>query len=276
MQLPSKTKIRKLQDTAIDIRINLIKMLAEAGTGHTAGSLGMTDIFTAFYFHVLKHRPTDPNWSGRDRLILSNGHICPVRYASMAQAEYFDTKELLTLRKFGTRLQGHPEKDKLPGVETTSGPLGCGLGQSAGIALGLKMDKKNNWVYSLTSDGEHEEGNTWESVMFAAKYKLDNLIQVIDRNRIQIGGDTEKVMPLESLSKKYQAFNWHVQEVDGHNFEQFIKAIAKAQVIKNKPKVIIAKTVPGKGIPEIENDYSWHGKTPTKQQAAQFIHHLSK
>jgi transketolase len=267
-------KIKKLEERAQLIREDLIKMLLEAGSGHTAGPLGMADIFTALYFHVLHHNPKKPGWPERDRLILSNGHICPVRYVTMAHAGYFSRKELMTLRKFGTRLQGHPERLKLPGVETTSGPLGSGLGQAAGIAYGALMDNKKFRVYCIMSDGEQEAGNTWESAMFAGKYKLHNLTAIIDRNNIQIDGVTEDVMPLEPLKAKYEAFNWRVLEVNGHNMEQFIDATEEAKTVFEKPTVIIAHTIPGRGVPEIEFDYNWHGKPPNKEEAVRFLHQL--
>ena len=244
------------------MRQDLIEMLLKAGSGHTAGPLGMADIFCAFYFHLLNHKPENPFWEERDRLILSNGHICPIRYVAMARAGYFPVEELATLRKFGTRLQGHPEREKLPGVETTSGPLGSGLGQAAGIAYAAMMDKKKFRVYCLMSDGEQDAGNVWESAMFAGKNKLHNLTAVMDRNNIQITGMTEDIMPLESLRAKYEAFNWHVIEVNGNNISEFINAVEEAKAIFEKPTIIIAHTVPGKGIKEIEFDYRWHGTPP--------------
>jgi len=207
-------------------------------------------------------------------LILSNGHICPVRYAAMAHAGYFGLGELKTLRKFGTRLQGHPHRTALPGVETTSGPLGSGLGQAAGIAYGARMDKKKFQVYCFMSDGEQEAGNTWEAAMFAGKNKLQNLTALIDRNNIQIDGMTEDIMPLEPLRDKYEAFNWHVLEIDGHNFEEIVGAVEEARAIYEKPVVIIAHTIPGKGIKEIEFDYRWHGIPPNKEQAKKFLEEL--
>ncbi|MEK7124956.1 MAG: transketolase [Patescibacteria group bacterium] len=268
------TKVKELELKANAIRQSIIEMLVAAGSGHTAGPLGMADIFTAFYFHILEHHPQDPAWEGRDRLFLSNGHICPVRYAAMAHAGYFPLEELKTLRKLGTRLQGHPEREKLPGVETTSGPLGSGLGQAAGYAYAARMDNKGFRVYCIMSDGEQEAGNTWESAMFAGKYKLNNLTGIIDRNNIQIDGMTEQVMPLESLKAKWEAFNWHVLEVDGHNISQFVSAIEEAKAIHEKPTVIIAHTIPGKGVKEIEFDYKWHGVPPNPEQAKQFLSEL--
>jgi len=256
--------IRKLESRAQDIRITIIEMLAAAGSGHTAGSLGMADIFAALYFHVLKHDPKNSAWPERDRLMLSNGHITPVRYAAMAHAGYFPLEECLTLRKFGSRLQGHPERESLPGIETTSGPLGSGLSQAAGYAYAARMDGKTFRMFCAMSDGEQEEGNTWEGAMFAAKYRLSNLTAIMDRNNIQIDGSTEDVMPLEPLADKYRAFNWHVIEVDGHNIAQFIEACDEARSIKEKPTLILAHTTPGKGVPSIENDYRWHGVPPGK------------
>ncbi len=258
------TEVKHIEEKARDIRVTLIESLISAKSGHTAGPLGMADIFAAFYFHILTHNPKDPEWEGRDRLVLSNGHITPVRYSAMAHAGYFPVKECLTLRTFGSRLQGHPERTKLPGVETTSGPLGSGLSQASGMAYGLRMDGKKNLVYCLMSDGEQQEGNIWEAVLFAGKYRLGNLIAVMDRNNIQIDGMTEDIMPLEPLADKYRAFNWHVIEVDGHNIEEFVNAVDMAKAIYEKPTLILAHTIPGKGVKDIEFDYRWHGNPPGK------------
>jgi transketolase len=255
-------KVKELEELANRVRQSLIEELEAAGSGHTAGPLGMADIFVALYFHVLNHDPKNPAWEERDRLILSNGHICPIRYAAMAHAGYFPIEELKTLRKFGTRLQGHPERERLPGVETTSGPLGTGLSQAAGIAYAARMDSKKIRVYCIMSDGEQEAGNTWEGAMFAGKYKLNNLTGIIDRNNIQIDGMTEDVMPLEPLDDKYRAFGWHVLHIDGHNIRQIVDAVEHAKAVFEKPTVIIAHTIPGKGVPEIEFDYRWHGIPP--------------
>ena len=265
----------ELEKMANTIRQDIIKMLVEAGSGHSAGPLGMADIFTAMYFVILKHDPKNPDWPERDRLILSNGHIVPVRYATMARAGYFPVKELMTLRKFGSRLQGHPERLRLPGLETTSGPLGSGLSQASGIAKAWQMDGiKNRWVYCLMSDGEQDEGNTWEAAMFAAKYKLANLIAIADRNNIQIDGPTEEVMPLEDLRAKWEAFGWHVIEIDGHNFTQIIDACHTAKAIENKPVMVIAHTIPGKGVDFMEYDFHWHGKPPNAEQAREALREL--
>jgi transketolase len=270
----SDVDILRIEERAAAIRRTIIEMLVAAGSGHTAGPLGMADIFAALYFNILNHEPHNPEWQERDRLILSNGHIAPVRYAAMAHAGYFPVEECLTLRKFGSRLQGHPERLRLPGLETTSGPLGEGLGQAAGIAYGARMDDKKFRVYCCMSDGEHDAGNTWESIMFAGANRLSNLTVIIDRNNIQINGMTEQVMPLEGLRAKYEAFNWHVLEVDGHNVAAVISTVNQAKAIYEKPTCIIAHTIPGKGVKEIEFDYRWHGKPPTKEEAKKFLHEL--
>lgn len=261
----TEKKIKELELTANHIRQTIIEMLAEAKAGHTAGPLGMTDIFTALYFHVLKHDPKNIAWSERDRLILSNGHICPVRYSAMYHAGYdITTEELMTFRKIGSRLEGHPNVRRMPALETSSGPLGEGLSQSCGFALAAKMDKKDNdyHIWCLTSDGEHEEGMTWEAIMLAAKYKLDNLTVIIDRNYIQIDGDTESIMPLDSLADKYRSFNWNILETDGHDFREIIARLEESKADRGRPTVIIARTTPGKGVSFMENDYRWHGIPP--------------
>ncbi|MBL1434544.1 transketolase [Candidatus Wolfebacteria bacterium] len=267
----TKEQIAEVESKARDIRETIIEMLTEAKSGHTAGPLGMADVFSTFYFHILKHNANDPDWEERDRLILSNGHIVPVRYATMAHAGYFPLKEVMTLRKFGTRLQGHPEPDRLPGLETNSGPLGSGLSQAAGIAYGLDMDGKENYTYCLLSDGELQAGNTWEAAMFAGVNKLNRLICVIDRNNIQINGMTQDVMPLEPLADKFKSFGFHVIEIDGHSIKEIVAAVDEGKAQKDMPTMIIAKTVPGKGIPEIEGDYTWHGKPPTPEEAERFL-----
>lgn len=267
-------KIKELEEKALKVRELIIDMLVAAGSGHSAGPLGMADIFVALYFHILHHDPKNPDWPERDRLILSCGHICPVRYATMALSGYFPIEELKTLRKFGTRLQGHPERLRLPGSETTSGPLGAGLAQSAGLAYAARMDGKTWRTYCITSDGEHEAGLHWEAVLWAGKYKLSNLTCIIDRNTIQIDGGTEEVMPLEPLKAKYEAFNWHVLEVGGHNIEQFVDAVEEAKSILEKPTVIIAHTIPGRGVSFMEKKFEWHGITPKPEQAAQALKEL--
>ena len=267
-------KLKFLEEMANLLREDVIEMLLEARSGHSAGPLGMADIFSALYFHVLNHDPKNPDWADRDRLILSNGHICPIRYAAMARAGYFPIEELLTLRKINSRLQGHPHRKALPGVETTSGPLGSGLSQSIGMALAGKLDGNKYRVFCAMSDGELQEGNTWEALMFAGKNKLNNLVAIIDRNNIQIDGTTEDVMSLEPLKEKFESFKWNVVEIDGHNIEQFIDATNEAKAIHDKPTMIIAHTIPGKGVSFMENNYTWHGKPPTKEEAAKALSEL--
>lgn len=260
-------KLEELKEKANKIRISLIESLIKAGSGHTAGPLGMADIFATLFFHTLRHNPKKPNWPERDRLVLSNGHICPVLYASMAHAGYFPLSELATLRKFGSRLQGHPHRDFLPMLETSSGPLGSGLSQAVGMALADKIDHGltgNRRIYAILSDGELEEGQSWEAAMLAGKERLGNLTALVDRNNIQIDGYTEDVLPLEPLSDKWRAWNWHVIEIDGHNIEEIADAFKEAGAILIKPTVIIAHTIAGKGVKEFERDYRWHGTPPGK------------
>lgn len=261
--------LSQVERSANSIRRSIIRMLTEAGSGHPGGSLGMADIMAALYRRVLNVRPDEPDWPERDMFIMSNGHCAPVLYATLAEVGYFDKSELMTLRKYGSRLQGHPERKDLPGVETTSGPLGSGLSQAAGMAYALKyLDKQpGRYVYCTMGDGELNEGNIWEGAMFAGKYRLGQLIGIVDRNNIQISGTTEQVMPLESLRGKWEGFGWHVQEVDGHNVESIIEACSMARAITNKPSVIIAHTIPGKGVDFMEYDYLWHGKAPSQKEA---------
>jgi len=265
-----------MNQMAVTIRQDIISMLEHAGSGHSAGPLGMANIFTALYFNVMKHDPKNTEWEERDILLLSNGHTVPVRYATMARAGYFDVAELKTLRRFGTRLQGHPERTRLPGMETTSGPLGSGLSQGSGMAYVLQNIDANpqRWVYVMMGDGELNEGNIWEAAMFAGKYKLHNLIGIVDRNNIQIDGNTEDVMPLEDLRGKWESFGWHVQEIDGNNIESIIDACSMARAITNKPSVIIAHTIPGKGVDFMEYNYHWHGAPPNSDQAKEALREL--
>lgn len=270
-------KIKFLEEKAVAIRATIIEGLVEAKSGHTAGPLGMTDIFTAFYFHILKHKPEDPTWEDRDRVILSNGHICPVLYATMAHSGYFPVEEMKTLRKFGSRLQGHPHREFLPMLETSSGPLGQGLSQAVGMALvdrlndGLSSDR---YIYCFLGDGELNEGQVWEAIMLAGKERLHNLIAIVDRNNIQIDGFTEDVMPLEPLARKWEAFGWHVLEIDGHNMEAINDAVNEGKAIFEKPTVIIAHTIPGKGVEAFQRDYKWHGNPPNKDQGANALAEL--
>lgn len=277
-------KIKQLELIANDLRQDVIKYVSAAKSGHIGGPLGMADVFAAMYFHILRHDPKNPKWPDRDRLVLSNGHICPVQYAALARAGYFPVKELQTLRQINTRLQGHPHRAALPGIETTSGPLGSGISQSIGMALAARLNGNGSTssprakyrVYCLTSDGEHEEGNTWEAVMFAGKMRshLNNLTVIVDRNNIQIDGMTENVMPLEPLRQKYEAFGWHVVEIGGHDIGQIVGAVAEAHAIYEKPTVIIAHTIAGKGVSFMERDYTWHSKAFKPGEAEKALQEL--
>ena len=266
MHYISSAEVKELELKANQIRQSIIEMLVAAGSGHTAGPLGMADILTLLYFKVLQHDPKNPTWNERDRLILSHGHVCPVLYATLAHAGYFPVEELLTLRKFGSRLQGHPHKAALPGIETSSGPLGSGLSQAIGMALAERMDNpySSKYIYCLTGDGELNEGQIWEAAMLAGKEKLHNLIVIVDRNGIQIDGYTKDVMPLEPLAEKFEAFNFDVQEVDGHNMRSLNDAIGKAQAVYSQPSLIIAHTIASKGVDVFERDFRWHGNPPGK------------
>lgn len=277
-------QIQNLETTANEIRQSIIQMLLAAGSGHSAGPLGMADVFTALYFGgVLNNDPKNPWKPDRDRVILSNGHICPVWYATLGQAGYFPREDLPSLRKLGSRLQGHPHYRELPGVENTGGPLGQGLSQAIGQALAIRNDsaagrlppgQRMPWVYCLMSDAELQEGQNWEAIMFAGKNNLHNLTAVIDRNNIQIDGYTEEIMPLEPLADKFKAFNWSVLEVDGHNHREIVEAFDKAMAIFENPTVIIAHTIPGRGVDFMEWDFNWHGKPPNKEEADKALNQL--
>ena len=268
--------VTDLEHKAYAIREDIIRMLEHAGSGHSAGPLGLAEVFSALYFNILRIDPKNPDWEERDYFFLSNGHCVPVQYAAMAEVGFFDKTELMTLRKFGSRLQGHPERTRLPGLENTSGPLGSGLSQAAGVAHTLQYidNQPHRFVYVVTGDGELNEGNIWEAAMFAGKYKLSQLIVFVDRNNIQIDGTTEDVMPIEDLHGKWESFGWHVQEVDGHNIESIIDAASMARAITNKPSVIITHTIPGKGVDFMEYDYHWHGVPPNSEQAKDALHKL--
>lgn len=275
--MPPKKDINELQKISFEIRKDVIKSLSEAGSGHLGGSLGLTDIFTCLYFNILNHNPQKPGWEERDRLILSIGHVAPVFYTALAHAGYFDKKELLTLRKLGSRLQGHPGKEHgLPGIELSSGSLGQGLSVAVGLALAAKIDKKDWRVFSIHGDGELQEGAIWEAAMSASQYKLNNLIALVDRNSVQIDGKTSDVMEIEPLHSKFESFGWNVLQCDGHNHKNIIETYEKALQHKNKPTVIIAKTNMGKGIKSIENDFSWHGKVPSAEQTDKFLIELNE
>lgn len=270
-------KVKELELKANDIRQSIIEMLLAAGSGHTAGPLDMADIFTYLYFHALKHDPKKPSWSERDRVVLSNGHICPVLYAAMGHAGYFPVSELKTLRKFGSRLQGHPHREFLPALETSSGPLGSGLSQAVGMALADRIDHgraSSKQFYCLTGDGELDCGQIWEAAMLAGKEKVQNLTVFVDRNNIQIDGFTEDIMPLNPLGDKWRSFGWHVQEIDGHSFAAIDQAVGQAQAVFDKPSVIIANTIASKGVPEFERMFEWHGKSPNKEEAALALREL--
>ncbi len=250
-------------------------MLAEAGSGHLGGALGLADVFTVLYFNEMKHNPKNPEWQERDRLILSIGHVAPVLYATLAYAKYFNIEELFTLRKINSRLQGHPGKDKgLPGIEISSGSLGQGLSVAAGLALGIKLNKTNARVFCICGDGELQEGSVWEAAMSAAHYKLDNLICIVDRNNVQIDGKTSDVMEIEPLSLKWASFGWQVFHTDGNDIDKLLDTFHEVNSVLSKPKVIIATTAMGKGVKSIENDYNWHGKAPSKEQAELFLKEL--
>lgn len=271
-----KLSILNLKRKANHIREDVVKMINEAGSGHPAGSLGLADIITALYFNIMNIDSQNPNWEERDILILSNGHTVPVQYAAMAHAGYFDREELISLRKLGSRLQGHPERIKLPGIENTSGPLGSGLSQACGYAYSLQYldNNKHRFVYCVLGDGELDEGNNWEAAMFANKYKLSQIIAFIDRNNIQIDGNTEDVMPLDDLRAKWESFGWHVLEINGHNMNEIINSVDTAKAVTNRPTMIIAYTIPGKGVNYMEYDYKWHGVAPNNEQANSAIEQL--
>ena len=266
----------EIKQKATRMRRNIIRMLEHAGSGHSAGALGMADLVAALYFGVMNIDPKNPEDPERDLFMLSNGHTVPVQYAAMAEAGFFPESELMTLRQWGSRLQGHPERMMLPGLETTSGPLGCGVAQGAGMAYALQyLDKqRHRWVYVVTGDGELDEGNIWESAMFAGKYKLAQLIVFVDRNNIQIDGPTEDVMPLENLHEKWKSFGWHVQEIDGNSVRAVIDAVNLAKAVENKPCCIITHTIPGKGVDFMEYDYAWHGIAPNSEQAEKALAEL--
>ena len=259
---------------ANSIRQDIIQMLVEAKSGHPGGSIGMADVFSVLYFKIMRHEPKNPDWPDRDRLVLSNGHICPVFYATLAEAGYFPKEKLMSLRKLGSPLQGHPHRGALPGIENSSGPLGQGISQAVGMALVAKRENKDWRVYSVLGDGELNEGQCWEAFMLGAKYKLDNLVAIIDRNNIQIDGTSDDVLPLEPLSDKFSSFGWNVIVVDGNNTNALTHAFEMARSYADKPSVIIAKTIPGKGVSFMEGKFGWHGKSPNKDEGEAAIKEL--
>jgi transketolase len=266
------TSIEQLTAIAAEIRRDVIRSLAAAGSGHLGGSLGLADVFTVLYFNQMRHDPSYPDRPDRDRLVLSIGHVAPVLYAALANAGYFPKEELLTLRKLGSRLQGHPGRDhRLPGLELSAGSLGQGLSVAVGMALADKLDKKHRRVYALLGDGELQEGAVWEAAMSAAHHNLENLTAIVDRNRVQIDGKVSEVMEIEPLTEKWKAFGWEVFECDGNKISSVITVMEAAKEIKGKPSVIIANTTMSKGIPEIEGDCRWHGKAPTKEEEERFL-----
>ncbi len=269
------SEINDLQTAARSIRVSIINALAAAGSGHTGGSLGLADVFAALYFKVMNHRPAQADWDGRDRLILSIGHVAPVLYASLAHAGYFPVDEMLSLRKLGSRLQGHPGRDHgLPGLELSAGSLGQGLSVATGMALTAKMDALSWKVYCVMGDGELQEGSVWEAAMSAAHHKLNNIVAIVDRNGLQIDGKNADVMELEPLADKWCSFGWSVFECDGNNMHDLISTFNAVNTNPQKPTVILAHTLMGKGVAEIENDYKWHGRAPSIEEAARFLAQL--
>jgi len=258
------------------LRQDIVRMLSEAKSGHPAGSLVLADVFTALYFSVLHDDPEKPDWPERDRFVLSNGHVCPVLYASLANAGYFPKEKLMTLRKLGSPLQGHPHRGSLPGIENSSGPLGQGISMAVGMALVSKREGRAWRVYSVMGDGEMNEGQVWEALLLAAKYKLSNLVAVIDRNNIQIDGTSDDVLPLEPLAGKLRSFGWNVLEIDGNDIAAVLDAFDNAKKSADKPTAVIAKTVPGKGVSFMEGRFDWHGKVPNAEQAAQALKELEE
>ncbi len=259
-------EIEKLKKIALQIRKDILEMITLAGSGHPGGSLSATDILVALYFYKMKHNPRKPDWPDRDRFVLSKGHACPALYACLARSNYFSADKLKTLRSIGSFLQGHPERDRCPGIEASTGPLGQGLSFANGIALAGRLDKKNYKVYVMLGDGECDEGNIWEAAMASSHYKLNNLIAILDKNRLQIDGFNKDVMNIEPIDEKFKSFGWDVIAIDGHNFNQIIGALNKADESKDKPTIIIANTIKGKGVSFMENKAEWHGKALSEEE----------
>ncbi|MBU1122926.1 MAG: transketolase [Candidatus Omnitrophota bacterium] len=269
-----KNKVKHLKSKATEIRKLIIKMLTRAKSGHPGGSLSSTDIISCLYFDVIRHDPKNPKWPGRDRFHLSKGHCCPALYAALALNGYFSDKELMTLRKLGSMLQGHPDT-VTPGIEVASGSLGQGLSVALGMAIGAKLDKADWRTYCLMGDGEIQEGNIWEAAMAAAHFKLDNLCGVLDYNHFQIDGRVEDIMNLEPITNKWESFGWHVIQCDGHNIEELLDAFSKAASIKQKPTIIIAQTVKGKGVSFMEHVADFHGRAPSPEEEKIALKELS-
>ena len=259
-------KLNFLENKAQEMRCHIISMIHVAKSGHPGGALSATDLVTALYFDEMDVRPTDPKWGGRDRIILSKGHTCPVIYAALAMKGFFDLSVLQTLRKMGSILQGHPDMKKVPGLDMTSGSLGQGLSVGVGMAIGAKSDKLKSRVYIILGDGEIQEGQVWEAAMSAAKYKLDNLVAIVDVNNLQVDGFCSDIMPIEPIDKKWESFGWEVIKIDGHDMKQILAAFAKAREVTGKPVVIVASTVKGKGVDYMENICEWHGVAPNDEQ----------
>jgi transketolase len=269
-------EIVELKKKAKDIRIDIIKMIGAAGSGHPGGALSSADLMTVLYFDRLRHNPKDPWWEDRDRAIFSKGHSSALLYACLAESGYFPVEDLLTFRKLGSLLQGHPARNGLPGVEVSTGSLGQGLSVGVGMALGLRQSGKDSRVYVLIGDGECNEGQIWEAAMAAGHYKLDNLCGILDHNHLQIDGFVEEVMGLEPLAEKWRDFGWEIIKVDGHNCEEIISAYKKARTVNGKPSLILAQTVKGKGVSYMENEAIWHGKAPKKEQMEIALKELEK
>lgn len=266
--------ISRLQEVARDLRITDIEMLAEAGSGHPGGTLSIAEMVAALFFHRLRLRPDEPDWPGRDRFILSKGHCIPIVYAAMAKLGFFEEKELMTLRKLGTRLQGHPDRRLLPGIEASTGSLGQGLSVAAGMAMAGKIDEADWRVYCVLGDGEIQAGQVWEAAMFAPRHGLDNLTAILDHNQVQQTGAVAGTMPIEPIVAKWTAFNWHVREIDGHDMAQVLDALDEAEMVTDRPTIIVSHTVKGKGVSWMELDPAWHGKAPSPEEAERAIAEL--
>jgi transketolase len=269
----TQEEIKGLEEKAKSIRRLIVQMIAKAGSGHPGGSLSATDLITALFFSVLKHDPKNPNWAGRDKFHMSKGHCCPLWYSVLAISGYFSKDKLMTLRQFGSMLQGHPDR-RTPGVESASGSLGQGLSIALGMSLAGKIDKQVSRVYVLMGDGEIQEGNIWEAAMASSHYKCDNLCAIMDYNGFQIDGATKDIMNLEPLAAKWKAFGWHTIEIDGHDMQQILSAYDEARTIKGKPSIIIARTIKGKGVSFMENTADFHGRAPTAEETVRALKEL--